>query len=305
MKRKVFMAMRLRMFFNILKKGFQNITRNKGLGIAAISSISATLVILGIVLVVILNVNGLAVSTQKSFDQVQIYLKDNLSQENLNSIESKIKAVNGTGEVSFETKEEALKSMKESWGESGELLEGMEDAVSESFYVKIEDLETSESIVSQLGAIEGVEEVIYEQDTMAKLLDIANYIRWAGFAIIGLLMLISVFIVSNTIKITVAARRKEIEIMKYVGATNGFVRGPFIIEGIVLGIIGTLVSAGIVYGGYTYLHANVSKKLYATMSFNLISPNDIVVDLIILFTAIGIGVGIIGSVMSLRKYLRV
>ena len=134
---------------------------------------------------------------------------------------------------------------------------------------------------------------------------IANYIRVGGIVVIGVLVLVSVFIISNTVKITVASRRREINIMKYVGATNGYIRGPFIIEGVLFGLIGAALSIVVINYGYEYFFKSVSDKLYVLLTVYLVSPALLVKDITIMFTAIGVGIGALGSILSLKRFLNV
>jgi cell division transport system permease protein len=137
------------------------------------------------------------------------------------------------------------------------------------------------------------------------MLTVSRYIKIGGIAIIAILMFISVFIISNTIKITVAARRREISIMKYVGATNGYIRGPFIIEGILLGVVGAGLSILIVNFGYKYLFKVINERLYIIFTVYLVSPYVLFQDIVIIFLAIGIGIGVLGSLLSLKRFLDV
>jgi cell division transport system permease protein len=299
--------MKPRMLLDIFKRGMTSISRNRGMSLASVGSVSATLVILGIILLMILNINGVATSTQEQFDQVQVYLSKDLTAEEITGVSDKIKEIPNVKEAEFLSKEDALAEMKESWGSEGYLLEGLEseNPLPHSFIVKIDDLDKSNEVVENLGKIEGITETNYYKDVVERLTKIANFIRIGGLVVIGVLIFISVFIISNTIKITVAARRKEIGIMKYVGATNGFIRGPFIVEGVVLGLIGMGMALAIVYAGYRYIFGVITEKLYHIMSAYMIAPNQIFGDLLIIFLTIGVGIGMLGSVISLKRYLNV
>ncbi|MFA7411766.1 MAG: permease-like cell division protein FtsX, partial [Tissierellaceae bacterium] len=230
--------MKLRVVRNIVKQGFQGMWRNRGMGLASISSISAVLMILGLVLILILTINNVVLETKTKFDEIQIYLEDSLTNEDLDNIEYQIKDLEGVLSVVFLSKEQGLEIMKEGWEEESYLLEGLEEnPLQNSYIIQLRDIKYAEEIVPRLKLIKGVDDVKYYQDIIDKLLTIANYIRFVGIGVIGALVLISIFIISNTIKITVSSRKREISIMKYVGATNGYIRGPFIIEGILFGLM--------------------------------------------------------------------
>ena len=266
------MSMRFRIFKNILKQGFQGMWRNRGMGLASVSSITAVLVILGLVLIVILSINNVVVSTKSKFDEIQIFLEDEITEQQLNRIEEEVKGNKGVLSVIYQSKDQALEIMKEDWEDEAYLLEGLEEnnPLQNSFVVQLKDIEYAESLVNDVKDLEGIDEVVYNQDIIEKLILFANYVRLGGLIIIGILILVSVFIISNTVKITVAARRREIEIMKYVGATNGYIRGPFIIEGLLFGLIGALISILIVNYGYSYFFNVVNDRLYVLFTVYLV-----------------------------------
>lgn len=300
------MKMSFRIFKNILKQGFQGMWRNRGMGLASVGSITAVLIILGMVLIMILSINNIVSETQSKFDEIQVFLKDDIKEEEIENIGNKIKSSDGVKNVKFLTKDEAMKEMKEDWGEEGELLEGLEEnPLPNSYIIQLENIEYADAVVENIKGLKGIEEVKYYRDIIEKLLSTANYIRIIGIIIIVILIAVSVFIISNTIKITVTARKREINIMKYVGATNGYIRGPFIIEGILLGLIGAILSILIVNYGYEYLFKVINEKLYVMFTVYLVAPYALLKDISIMFIAIGVGIGTLGSLVSLKRFLNV
>lgn len=301
------MAMRLRVFKNIIKQGFQGMWRNRGMGLASVGSISAVLMILGIVLILILSINNLVLEVKTKFDEIQVYLEDGLTDKDLDGIEEVIKANDGVLSVVFRSKEQGLEIMKEQWKEDSYVLEGLEEdnPLQDSYIIQLKDIKHADSVVKMLKSIDGIDDIRYYKDIIDKLMVFANYIRFGGIAVIGVLVLVSVFIISNTIKITVASRRREINIMKYVGATNGYIRGPFIIEGILFGLIGAILSIVLVNYGYEYFFKSVSDKLYVLFTVYLVPPSLLIKDITIMFTAIGVGIGALGSIVSLKRFLNV
>jgi cell division transport system permease protein len=297
--------MKLRIFNNMLKQGFQGMWRNRGMGLASISSITAVLVILGLVLIMILSINNVVVETKNKFDEIQIFLENDVTEEQLNKIEATAKNNEGVLSVIFQSKEQALEIMKEDWDDNAYLLEGIEvdNPLPDSFIVQLKDIEYADSVVNSVQELKGVEGVQYYEDIIDKMVMFANYIRIGGFIIIGILVFVSVFIISNTIKITVTARKREINIMKYVGATNGYIRGPFIIEGILVGLIGAILSILIVNYGYGYFFNTVNDKLYVLFTIYLVPPIALIKDISIMFIAIGAGIGALGSLVSLKRFL--
>ncbi|NMB06792.1 MAG: ABC transporter permease [Tissierellia bacterium] len=300
------MKMKFRIFKNIMKQGFQGAWRNRGMGMASIGSITAVLVILGIVLIMVLSINNLVLETKGKFDEIQVFLEDDISQEVSKAIEEEALGSQGVLTVIYKPKEEALQDMKKDWGENAYLLEGLEpNPLNNSYIVKLKDIEYADEVVDKLSKLDGVEDINYYQDLIEKMIVIANYVRGGGLIITAILILISIFIISNTIKITVTARKREVNIMKYVGATNGYIRGPFIIEGVLFGLIGAILSILIVNYGYDYFFHTISTELYVLFTVYLVPPKALIKDISIIFVSIGMGIGALGSMVSLKRFLNV
>lgn len=300
------MSMRFRVIKNILKQGFKGLWRNKGMGLASVTSITAVLVILGIFLILILSLNNIVMDTREKFDEVQVFLEDEITVSQIETIENKVMESDKVISVVFKSKDEALEEMKKSWGDEGYLLNGLEtNPLPHTLIIKLKDIEYADSVAKSIEDLEGIEEIQYNQDIIEKLVLFSNYIRNGGLVVISILLLVSVFIISNTIKLTVTARKTEINIMKYVGATNGYIRGPFIIEGLLFGLIGAMVSILIINYGYNYFFNAASDKLYVLFTVYLVPPKALIKDVIIIFIAIGAGIGALGSLVSMKRFLNV
>lgn len=298
--------MKFRLIKNVIKQGFQGMWRNKGMGLASVTSITAVLIILGLVFILILSLNNIVVDTKDKFDEIQIFLEDTTEDEQIELIKSKIENQEGVSSVIFQSKDEALEKMKKEWGEEAYLLEGLEtNPLPNTIIVKLKDIEYADSIAEKIKDLEGIEEIQYNQDIIEKLVLVANYVKTGGMLVVSILIFISVFIISNTIKLTVTARKREINIMKYVGATNGYIKGPFIIEGVLFGLIGAMLSLAVVYYGYDYFFNTVSDKLYVLFTIYLVPPKVLLKDISTIFVTIGAGIGALGSLVSLKKFLNV
>ncbi len=297
--------MKIRVLKNIIKQGFVGLWRNRTMGIASIGSVGATLTILGMVLILILNINTAANTAKQQFDEIQVFLQEDLSQEEKEEIGQAISDIQGVSSVIYQSKEQALEIWKEEWGDQSYLLDGYEESLPDSYIIQLEDIEYADSVANQIKGFSNIEEIKYYKDIVQKLMSVANFVRIGGLVLIGILVLISVFIISNTVKITVTARRREIGIMKYVGATNGYIRGPFMVEGVLLGLVGTAVSILIVFYGYKYLVSSVNEMLYVLLTVYMIPPQVMINDIAIIFVAIGVGIGLLGSIISLKKFLNV
>lgn len=299
--------MRFRVLKNIIKQGFQGMWRNRGMGLASVSSITAVLLILGVVIIMILSLNNVALEINTKFDEVQIFLDNNLETDEINKLEDSIKNIDGVLSVIFLSKEQGLEIMKENFEEDSYLLEGLEEdnPLQNSYIIQLTDIQYADSIVEELKLLSGIDEIKYYKDIINKLMLFANYIRLGGIIVICILVLVSIFIISNTIKLTVTSRKREINIMKYVGATNGYIRGPFIIEGILFGFLGAALSILLINFGYKYFFNSVNDKLYVLFTVYLVPPSLLMNDIMIIFTSIGVGIGALGSIVSLKRFLNV
>jgi len=298
--------MKVRTAVYLLKQGLRGLWRNRIMGIVSIFSIACVLIILGIVFILILNINNLAESTKSQFDSVQVYLKDDLKPDRIEEIGEQIEKIEGIQDVYFISKEEALERMKKDWGENGYLLEELEsNPLPNSYVVKLQNIEHTEQVIRQIKNIQGLEEVKYYKDVMDKLLKITKFIRLTGTIIIAILIIISMVVVINTIKLTVIARRREINIMKYVGATNWFIRWPFVVEGVFLGLFGAAIALGVLGLGYQKVFDLITQKIYILLTPYMMPATLLMDDLLVIFVVLGAGIGALGSIFSMKKFLNV
>ncbi len=301
------MAMRFRIIKNIFKQGFEGLWRNRGMGLASVSSILAVLLILGLVLILVLSINNAVIEIKSQFDLVQVFLDDDISPKEMQKLENFLRENDMVESFELETKEEALENIRERFGEEAYILDGFEEdnSLPNSFIIKLKELEYTDQLVGEIKDLSGIEGVPYYKDLIDKLINISRYIRIGGFIITVVLVAISVFIISNTIKLTVASRKREINIMKYVGATNGYIRGPFILEGIFFGVIAAGLAILVTNFGYEYFFKAIGDELYQMIAVYLIPPQVLIKDISIIFLAIGAGIGAVGSIFSLKRYLNV
>jgi cell division transport system permease protein len=295
--------MKIRTFGYFFRQAFISMVRNAWMSFASISSVAASLIILGGFLLLAINVDYIA-SDVESQVEVTAYLNDDLSTEDTSTVGREITQLSGVTEVIFISKEDALNNFKEQLGEHGSLLEGLDEGVMPASYrIKAENPNIVDDIAQQVGLIKGVEDVEYGKEVVAKLLKLTHWMRIIGLGAMGMFGIISVFIISNTIRLTVFARRKEISIMKYIGATDWFIRWPFLIEGMVLGFVGAVLAVGSLNGAYYYIFREVQLNLPI---IKLLPQNSL---LIIRgsagFLGIGMLLGAIGSSVSIRRFLRV
>lgn len=290
----------------IFRQTGQSMLRNKMMGMASVGSVTAVLIILGYIVLMVLNINNVALVTKEEFDEIAVYLVEDASNEEIKKMGDEIKSINGVLSVVYQSKDDALELEKEKWGEDAYLLDGLRrNPLPNSYIVQLKDVKYSESVIEKIKDFSIVEDTRYYQDAVKSLVSISGVLQKVGTVIIGILILISIFIISNTIKITVVFRRKEIELMQYIGASNGYVRGPFIIEGIVLGTIGSLIAIGVIALSYNYFTGYMTGTFALLSGFTsyIVEFKAIFKDILIIFITLGIGIGSLGSLISLKKFL--
>ncbi len=298
--------MKLRTLNYFTKEGIVNVRRNKVMTFASITSVIAALLVIGIFFCLMINVNYLADNIEDQVEMV-VELKNDLSPNLIENIKKEILGVNGVEAVSFVSKADALELMKKAMGSSKDVLSGLEDdnPLPDTFKVSLKDPRMAESIDLAIRSIENVVNVSYGQDELKKILKLMYVVRLSSLIIIGVLTFIAIFIISNTIKLTVYARRKEIGIMKYVGATDTFVRGPFLVEGMFLGFVGGLVSSGFLLFGYYNLDRFIRNQMFGLFKISILPTGSIYMNLTLLLLAVGVAIGAIGSVISVRRFIKV
>lgn len=296
--------MKIRGFRYFFSEAFKNIFSNGGMTIASIFTVIASLLLLGVFMCLTININAMMGNLQDSY-QIVAYVDEKVNDDGIATIGNQLKSLQNVQEVTFTSGEERLENLRKKMGGPGAKLDRYKDdnPLRDMYEVTMKDLSLSEATVHEMEQINGIAKIQRNEETIAKLVTIANYIRVFSLGIMIALAIISIFIISNTIKLTVYTRRKEINIMKFVGATDWFIRWPFIIEGIFIGIIGAGISIGIVLGGY-YLLSGVVASL--NIGFISMKPMSELTEIIVSTSLIlGALLGGIGSMISVRKHLNV
>lgn len=292
----------------LLSEGISNINRNKLMSFASVTIVAATLIVFGIFYISIVNISS---NMRIIKDEPELYIEcfPNADEKTVNDVEKYLAKNNKIERYEKFTKADALAKLKEMLGKDTSMIEGLnEDFLPVSFKIKLIDPLQSRDLAAELGKLTGVEIVEYSGDTISFRVKVISWIQIASAIMIIILMLNSLLVISNTIKLTVYARRKEIGIMKYIGATDWFIRWPFFIEGALIGIIGAVVSFITIIYLYTKILGkfNFDMRLIGTQIFNtftLVPVNHISLKLLFSYAIIGISVGILGSYISLRKHL--
>ena len=269
----------------------------------------ATMLIFGLFFLIGENVNYMLKEIE-SEQGMQVFIKKDATEEQIQELKEKIDDLDYVAKTEYVSKEEAFKIVQERYSSYSRFLEGYtieKNPFKASYVVTLTDLSKSDEVRNEIIQFEDVVNNIEMRDKVINaLVKIANGIRWISGGILVLLILISVFIIANTIKLTVHARRKEISIMKYVGATNAFIRWPFIIEGMLIGVIAAMISILILGLGYNFLINKIMESSLTSMvTITLLSFTDIFGLVIAVYLSLGIGIGTIGSIISMRRYLEV
>ena len=266
------MVMKISTFKYSLFDAFKSLKRNRSLTTASIATVMATLLIMGVFLLITENLK-LAINGISSQLEVKISLNDDASLSQKNDIKSKINEVSGITSIGMETKSDALNNLKKQVGDKNKgLLAGMDkdNPLPNSFVVKVEKPEVISKVVANVKGMPGIYEIQDGREIVNKVIYVVNTIKWVGIALFIILILVSLFLIGNTIRLTVYSRRREINIMKFIGATDWFIRIPFILEGMIIGVIGAVISNIILFIVYQL----ISNKAVANFPFlQLISPN--------------------------------
>ena len=284
-------------------ESINSIRRNGLMSVAALMTVALSLLILGIFTIAVMNLNHMA-SVLESQIQVTVYLQDSLNDVETREIGTRITKLPGVTRVNFVGKEEAMGRFKQRLGAQQGLLAELGEAnpLPNSFEVKVDRPERVKPVALAIAQFKGIEAARYGQEVVEQLFSLTRLVRIFGVVLIVFLGLAALFIIVNTIRLTVFARRREIGIMKYVGATDWFIRWPFIIEGVLLGTLGAFISAVL----QTQFYSMVTGQVYESLAFLPLLPQYPFLGYVNLFLLVaGIGIGALGSMISVKKFLRV
>ena len=301
------MTLKYNIFSYLIGEGFRNVFKNKKSTAASLMIMCATMIIFGIFFIIGENINYF-VAEIESAQGIQVYIQNDATEEEVKEIGEQIKNLSGVNTVTYVSKEDALNQMKEKFKEKEYLLDGYKEnnIFPESYVVTLTDLTLSSQVQNEINQMNNIKKITSRDETVSTLIDLANGVKIVTGVILALLIIISIFIIANTIKLTVHARRKEISIMKYVGATNGFIRWPFVVEGVLIGILAGIFSLGLVGGVYSIIAEKmVNTDFMQVIGMSLVSFSDMFTLIVAVYLILGIGIGVLGSMISMRKYLKV
>ncbi len=297
--------MRISTFFYTLKQGIKNIFRNAWYSLASIATISACLLLFGLMFAVVVNFLNIVKEAEEGV-AITVFFDEGLEDEKIAQIGELIAKRTEVREINFVSADEAWESFKVDLGEYAEGITENPLADCANYEIYLNDIEGQNSLVEYLESMEGIREVNRSDLTANILTGMNSLIGYVSVAIIIILLAVSVFLIGNTVMIGISMRKEEITIMKYIGATDFFVRAPFVVEGLMIGLIGSAIPLGLIYLLYNYVIE------FITANFNVLTDlltfvpvMDILYYLIPISLGIGAGIGFIGSFTTVRKHLRV
>lgn len=301
--------MKLFSFKNFIRDAIQNIRRNSVMSVASILSVVCALVIVGVVLALAININYITDNIEGELE-LKVYLNDNIPSIVQDEIYKTLTVLDGVEDVTYQSKEEALQAFKESLGaENASLISNYtveNSPLPAAFIVNFNDAQYIEAAYKQAVKLDGVKDAVYGEDTVNKLLQFNKFANTLTWVVSAILSLIAVFIIFNTTKLTVFSRRNEISIMKYVGATDWYIRFPFLIEGTFLGFFGAIFSILMLRNLYYFVVGILQSSLSILPLGQTLAPANFVINRIsVIFLVYGILLGTIGSSFSIKKFLHV
>jgi cell division transport system permease protein len=304
MNRKVDMAMKINTIKYSLVDALRSLKRNTTLSFASIITVSLTLFMFGIYLLAMLNANEVVKNIESKLE-VSVFLKEEIKTTDKENIQQAITNTQGVKKISYVTKEQALQKWKDQLGEENQdLVQGFDEKnpLPESFTVTVENADIVKVVVTNTEKINGVEKVVANEDLVNRISGVTRGVKWVGFAALILLIPICLLLIGNTIKLAVYSRRREVNIMKFVGATDWFIRWPFIIEGVIIGIVGAIMASALLMPIYNLTYNKLSANI---VMINLVTPQYVVMNILWIFILSGTIIGGLGSILSIRKFLKV
>ncbi len=287
----------------LTREGFRNIWVNRMLSLATIVVLISCLIIVGSGSLIFLNINSV-LDLIEGQNVVMVYVNDDADDYMTQNLGVQLQAHANVLEVEFVPREEAFQRQIESYGENAEVLKGLSpEILPDAYKVTVKDLEQFDATVAEIKSYENVLQIKENSDLAGKLASIRNAVTYISIGIVAILFFVSLFIVSNTIRITIYNRRLEISIMKAVGATNAFIRWPFMVEGILLGLFSAILGLGIQYGVYSIASIWITNML-SMLGGEAVNFLDYVWIIFAIFAFIGVVIGAFGSIISLNKYLK-
>lgn len=295
-----------RILIRNIRDSFKSVFRNFSLSLASISCITITLIVVALAIILTYNVNNFAESVESDVTIVS-FLDVDITDEKIKEVENQIKKLDNIETYEFRSKEEITNEMMESSDVFKSIMSGWtieENPLQATFQVKVIDIEKIKDVADKIQSIDGVDVVKYGEGMVEQLVSVFDSIKNASFLVVIALIIVTAFLISNTIKITIFSRKREIEIMRLVGASNINIKIPFILEGLFLGIFGSIIPVIITIYGYTAVYEKLGGQLF-TKIIKLINPEPFIYFVSLALVSIGMIVGMFGSSHAVKKHLKI
>ncbi|MCT4780930.1 MULTISPECIES: permease-like cell division protein FtsX [Exiguobacterium] len=294
--------------FRHLREGAKGLVRNGWMTFASVSAVTVTLLLVGIFAMVMFNVNKISDNVEKDVE-IQVFVERESDQAKIDAVGKKLEQMPGVESVRYSSKEDELDRFKEQLGEGSQAYQSVEkdNPLHDRYIVKATSPNETETIATIVKKMENIDSVEYGEDYVEKMFNFLEGVRIGGIILIVGLTFMAMFLISNTIKVTIFSRRREIEIMRLVGAKNGFIRAPFFIEGLLMGVLGALIPIAVVYFGYEVTYNALQPQLVSLNAsiFTLIPPGELSVQVSVILLALGAFIGVWGSTTSLGRFLKI
>ncbi|CDC80109.1 MAG: permease-like cell division protein FtsX [Clostridia bacterium] len=289
----------------LIKEGYENLKKHGSKTFSTMLIICATMLVLGIFMILFTNVNK-NVETVKVEQGIQAFIEDTATDADIEYIKDAIKKIDGVGEIRYISKDEAYEDAKNVFKDQEYFLEGLDKVqiFPASYVVKFADIEKADNIKSQIEKIDGIYKVKYNSSTINAVISISKIANIFLLGIGVVLLVVSIFIISNTIKLAVYSNKREIFIMRYIGATNKFIKKPFVIEGAIMGIVSALISFMLISIAYVVIYARIPKVGSSLGVFGFIPYTSLWWMILAIYIVLGLFIGILGSSISIKKYLK-
>lgn len=289
----------------LIKEGYENLKKHGSKTFSTMLIICATMLVLGIFIIIFTNVNK-NVETVKVEQGIQAFIEDTATDADIEYIKDAIKKIDGVGEIRYISKDEAYEDAKNVFKDQEYFLEGLDKVqiFPASYVVKFADIEKADNIKSQIEKIDGIYKVKYNSSTINAVISISKIANIFLLGIGVVLLVVSIFIISNTIKLAVYSNKREIFIMRYIGATNKFIKKPFVIEGAIMGIVSALISFMLISIAYVVIYARIPKVGSSLGVFGFIPYSSLWWMILAIYIVLGLFIGILGSSISIKKYLK-
>lgn len=285
------------------RDSLKSISRNGWMTFASVSAVTVTLLLVGVFVMIMMNLNKIADDLERDVE-IKVIVELTADETAITTLEEELKNTSGVAEVQYSPKEDELNKLMLDFGEDLRLFE-QQNPLHNVFYAKAANPQETEQVAKRIDRLDNTFEVKYGEGKIERLFSFLNTSRNVGLVLILGLLFTAMFLISNTIRITIVARRRDIEIMKLVGATNWFIRIPFILEGMWLGILGAIIPITLVTTLYYNIHKVLAPKLAQGNLFELLDFSPFIYQVNALILLMGVLIGVWGSFMSVRKFLRV